>query len=1738
MHKLLITLFSTILLFMSGMVSAAQTGTFLSIEEIEISGEFTLPAGSTVEFLGVIDVLTTVSNSGRLATFQYDGSIYNADASLFEELIEDEVFYLLPPLSKDNGSSTSICTTIALASSGSSVDFSNIDLSRYIEVKSGNKIINNYSILKPKNYNSPYRTNSDFCVQGLAYSTSYKITVLPGLRAYNNFEIKALETPISVITKTADLRPSIQLDPSKNILPTKSDAVIPVSITNVKEFDFSVYRVDLNSLNSYEDIFRNLRPRDIKKLKSFWGESIATKTIELDEKFNQPETINLSLNSMLKNVEPGLFVAIFESEELNLDYWDYRPTQWFMVSNIATQIFNGHDYTDIFINQFDTLRSIGDANVKVIAANNKTLFEDTFGSDDHIKISNKFLTGSGGFAPEIILISSLSQGTTILEISDLSQKPEILEGGVSKLNNHDVYLTTDRNIYRQSDTIHAFGVARQLDLSSIIDEKYALILKNQSGDEVSRSNVETNSEGIFVADISLKSIYPLGRYTLSVEQMDGSTLAMQNLSIQDFVPLTIEPKLSSKQSVWKLGSKEEISLSAEYFSGGFASGLDAELSLKVKASRTHASERLAGYVFGEAEFENDYEPERYEETLSENGLWLKVFENDFSIQSKNLFEILVQGTVFDVGGRPNKTRLTVPLDTEPTYIGVRPLFDRRLDEGAIAQFDVVNVNRSGEIQPLLDISYEVRRIYYDYNWYYNNGWRWRRVRVDDEVVETGEVNGSRLNLKTNLKWGRYEINLTNNNEFKTNHEFYVGWGADAKPASEPEELVAYYDKKSETLKFDSPFAGQLKVIVADKNLQTMEAFNIYKGPIEMDFSLDDIAEPGAHLLLTLSRAIDENTEHLPQLAVGKIWVENLSSDRVINVKFNAPTKLISTDEVKAKFKVSQETGSAIIFLVDEGIHAVTGYKNKDLKNHYFSERELQLGFVNNFGQIIQQDKSLDQLQMGGDELADALSQITKSDFFDTVATVSPILKIVDGNIAHNFKPADMEGRLRAVALVSSDKGLGMATSEIIIQDPVSIDISLPRFVAPGDNIAGKIRLRSNTFNGEIELVRKIGDFNLSTNILLNEGMSQDLFLPLQVKEVGKIPIVIEAKYSGKKITRSFELVSRLSAYPSVQLQAVDLDKNNWVGNSITDVPSLYSDEIDLNAPETEVEVSIAPSIGINLKQAVSALNRYPYGCIEQTSSGLRGLLAYAELNGTNKDLLTKINVGINGILRKQKNNGSFGYWSKYSTTYEKYQPYAIESLQMALPFADNRDEVVESITMGLEALYKMSFSEPSVRLYSYGILANSGYEVTSRIRYETDRLFGDLGRDLAEVELLLLHPDFAKLRQDNAFHDWAKEQPKWVQDALYENEDDAKSAARAIDLYKKEKGITTAKKVELTQARIFSKKVNLDNLAVAYWAVSKINDKDRMSLINSSFKMLSYLTESENVRNVTGPKAWFNPSSRSQKSGNSISLVAQRFGYLLSDLPKDYVTAEILQIREKTKNSFAQKRYRSTIDNAKLTSLFAAEKSMLDNIAFSIDGENFDLSKDRILPLSKEQLINGFKIKHSSDLQLSLNAELVGPRKNRFPVDNGYRIQKWWFDAEGKYVDEQLITAQQGQLFTVVIKITKTADNRNRDLLLTDLLPAGFEIEEDAFVSTPLLSSVAVYDDEGDIEPGYKASMDDRYIAHFDKRWRVNSNALLKYVVRSAYTGEVQVGGAHVEHMYAPEINGRSGSFRALVIEK
>jgi hypothetical protein len=84
---------------------------------------------------------------------------------------------------------------------------------------------------------------------------------------------------------------------------------------------------------------------------------------------------------------------------------------------------------------------------------------------------------------------------------------------------------------------------------------------------------------------------------------------------------------------------------------------------------------------------------------------------------------------------------------------------------------------------------------------------------------------------------------------------------------------------------------------------------------------------------------------------------------------------------------------------------------------------------------------------------------------------------------------------------------------------------------------------------------------------------------------------------------------------------------------------------------------------------------------------------------------------------------------------------------------------------------------------------------------ELDQAQSEAQRMKAENQIRKSHEDFDDLRASDEFHDWANEQPKWVQDALYENSDDPASVVRVIDLYKVDKGLTkTAKKAKAKDA--------------------------------------------------------------------------------------------------------------------------------------------------------------------------------------------------------------------------------------------------------------------------------------------------------------------------------------------------
>ena len=154
----------------------------------------------------------------------------------------------------------------------------------------------------------------------------------------------------------------------------------------------------------------------------------------------------------------------------------------------------------------------------------------------------------------------------------------------------------------------------------------------------------------------------------------------------------------------------------------------------------------------------------------------------------------------------------------------------------------------------------------------------------------------------------------------------------------------------------------------------------------------------------------------------------------------------------------------------------------------------------------------------------------------------------------------------------------------------------------------------------------------------------------------------------------------------------------------------------------------------------------------------------------------------------------YGDLRRHSQKKEEEFNAKIEALQAQITKAANQELVLPKTDAELEAWSK---EYPDVASIIETIADKKSKATATDLEKrmaELEELRITAKKEKAEAELINMHPDFIEIREDDKFHNWAKEQPKWVQDALYENVDDAKSVSRVLDLYKIDTGITTKKK--------------------------------------------------------------------------------------------------------------------------------------------------------------------------------------------------------------------------------------------------------------------------------------------------------------------------------------------------------
>ena len=254
-----------------------------------------------------------------------------------------------------------------------------------------------------------------------------------------------------------------------------------------------------------------------------------------------------------------------------------------------------------------------------------------------------------------------------------------------------------------------------------------------------------------------------------------------------------------------------------------------------------------------------------------------------------------------------------------------------------------------------------------------------------------------------------------------------------------------------------------------------------------------------------------------------------------------------------------------------------------------------------------------------------------------------------GNVHFDIDIPQFSGDIRVMAVAYKGKAFGSADNHMKVADPVVISTALPRFMSPKDEVVMPVSL-SNTTNkpGTATVTVKLtGPLNVvgestQTITLPANRESRVVFNIAAMPSIGagKVTVTVKA------LNETFVNETDISIRPAASLQKLTgsgyAAENNTTGIELKNnyIPSSVSGKL-----------VVGKSPLIQFTNNLSNLVRYPYGCVEQTTSAAFPQLYYADLvksftGYTDKDMNPAYNVqqAINKLQSMQLNNGALSYW--------------------------------------------------------------------------------------------------------------------------------------------------------------------------------------------------------------------------------------------------------------------------------------------------------------------------------------------------------------------------------------------------------------------------------------------------------------------------------------------------------------
>ena len=1513
---------------------------------------------------------------------------------------------------------------------------------------------------------------------------------------------------------------SIQFANKKALyLSSKGARNVGLTIVNVPEVQVKISKVFENNLlhyfrtNRYEEYSENA-DGDYGPSGAFnyggdeeqnLSEVLVNRTVETTNlpKVRGVSALNVSLPDPGNNFRGVYLVSVDSKDQAYM-----HATQLVSVSDIGLIAHQTRDEVFVWANSIHTAEPLQGVEVTLVSSNNQsvyTLKTDGSGFAKFDKVTEK----APGFNVALVTARATDDFNFLfLPDTKVETSRFEVEGKYDNVSGFDAFVYGDRDIYRPGETIHFNTVIRGQNGKSVgvsTPGEIPVLIKilTPNGRELQTFRKTTNAQGAVATDVPLSPAAVTGSYSIEVLNANNVLLTSQSVSVEEFVPDRIKVDVLTDKPGYKSGQTITVSATATNLFGPPASDRSYEIELKLKR-KAFVANGYGDYDFsiptGQALSGQDAFPDELRQgRTNANGQATEKFPISALYQDIGLLEAKLYTTVFDENGRPVNRLRRLDVLTQDTFFGTR-LPGRYVSTNAPVSPEIVALDPAGN--PRASASALVEVVRYDYQTVIEKEGTGNQARIKYTTKRREKsVYANTLAFKGGKSSFRYVPTVSGEYEIRVRRpgadnyaatSFYAyGYGstsASSFDVSQEGQVLMTLDKpayqtgdKVKVL-FKAPFEGKLLVTVERNRVLEQHWLNTTNKSAEWTFSVGADHLPNVYVTATLIRAID-NTNLPLTVAHGFATIPVQDADTKLPVTITAATQSRSKTKQTIKIKTARNA-QVTVAVVDEGILQLKNFKTPDPHGFFYQKRALEVGSHDLYALLYPELSLKTTSSVGGDgyDLEKRVNPLSNGRV-QLVALWSGILETgLDGEAEFTVDIPQFSGDLRVMAVAYKDNGFGSANTNMKVAEPIVISAGIPRFLSPGDQVDIPVNL-SNTTKKPASIVAKLSltgpltaDSVVTQKLTIAPGSESRAVFRVTAKQlIGAGSIVITATGLGETFTEKTEITVR----PAVSLQKTTV--SGVVAGGQSQTLQLAGNFMPGTA---RASVTLSRSPVAQYGRELTYLLGYPHGCIEQTISKAFPQLYFADLvkqmaantyfvRAGNSDLNPRTNVqqAIQTVESQQTPNGGFTMWpgmlliSGRSNVDDWASAYALHFLIEAQEAGyDVRPSVISSAIDYLTSLT----NKPTVE-YEFDKQTNSGMMTDA-----------DMMADASSTPPT----------RTRAIHKVASRTSIY---ALYTLAVAGKANRSAMNYYKQNASILTLDSRYLLASTFF-----------------RIGDT----------RSFSALLPKKFVDTMTG-----------KQTGGSYASPIRNLALVLDVLVEtDPNNIQIPILARQLSGALKQTTYLNTQEAAfAFLSLGKLAKQTANSTATAtlVAGGNALGTMDGALLNLKRVPTNApltLQAKGSGNVYYFAQSEGI-PTSGKIPEeDNGLRVRRYYLNREGKPMDD----IRQNDLVVVKITLVSTNGLDVENVVITDLLPAGLEVENPRLTEPRDMAWIKKPD-----TPEHFDLRDDRINLYTNA---TGPEKTFYYLARAVTKGRFITGHVSADAMYNSEYRSYNGA-RVLVVK-